>query len=112
MPDTLRLVDIELDAWQEQLDKLEENFMDYQRIEAMDRHESFEVMADFTEQVLDKRLQQQLINALDKKKPFREFKVIIDNAGSYREKWFAFRDQRYIEWTEEQIAMHNGANKR
>jgi hypothetical protein len=49
-------------------------------------------MADFAEQVDDNQLlQDQLISALNRHKPFQGFKHIIHNSGKYREQWFAFQ---------------------
>jgi Uncharacterised protein family (UPF0158) len=99
--------DIDMDAWQDELDKLDENFLDYHEIKAMETSDSFQVMADFAEQLNDIKLQNKLINALNKNKPFREFKFVIDYAGEQRQNWFDFKNKRYIEWTEKQLKMLN-----
>lgn len=52
-------------------------------------------------------LQEKLINALNRSKPFSNFKWIIDNSGDYRQKWFDFKNQKYIEWVEEKISELN-----
>ena len=103
VPNEFKYPDIDTSAWEDELDKLEEHFMDYREIEAMESRDSFQVMEDFTDQLSDTRLQNQLYNALNKKHPFREFKFIIDNSGEQRQKWFDFKDKRYYEWTEEQL---------
>ncbi len=69
------------DAWQEEQDKLDSNFSDHKEVYAMDSNESFKMMADFAEQINDLELQQELIHELDRKKPFREFKFVIDSSG-------------------------------
>jgi len=51
----------------------------------MDSHESFKIMADFAENIDNARLQDRLINALNKSKPFRNFNWEIDNSGDYRQ---------------------------
>lgn len=63
-------------------------------------------MADFTEQVEDAELQEALVNALNRPKPFRNFKWIVENDGDYREKWFDYKRKRYIEHVEEQVEMN------
>lgn len=103
VPDTQRHFDMDTDAWQEDLDKLDKNFLDYYEIKAMKTSDSFRVMADFTEQLTDAKLQNQLVKALNRNKSFREFKFVIDNSGEQRQNWFAFKNKRYFEWTEEQL---------
>ncbi|MEO8414575.1 MAG: UPF0158 family protein [Ginsengibacter sp.] len=107
VPDTDRHSGMDTDAWQDDLDKLDVNFFDYHKIEAMEASDSFRVMADFTEQLTDSKLQDKLVNALNKNRPFREFKFVIDNSGEQRQRWFDFKNERYIEWTEEQLKTQN-----
>jgi hypothetical protein len=107
VPNTDRYFDMDASAWKEELDKLEENFLDYQEIYSMEASDSFKVMADFTEQMTDAGLQEKLINALNKKGPFRHFKFIIDNSGEHRQRWFDFKNERYIRWTEDQLKIQN-----
>ena len=110
VPDTNKYFDMETDAWQDELDKLDNNFLEYKEIEAMESRESFDVMVDFTENVSDKYLRNQLIEALNSKKPFRAFKFTIDNSPE-RQNWFAFKDKRYIEWTEDQLKILEELNR-
>ncbi|WP_018615738.1 UPF0158 family protein [Segetibacter koreensis] len=105
VPDTNRHIGMDTDAWQDELDKLDENFLDYHEIDAMEASDSFRVMADFVKQLTDTKLKDELIKALSRNRPFREFKFVIDNAGEQRQCWFAFKSKRYIEWTEEQLKM-------
>ena len=93
--------------WQETLDKLDENWGDYFEFEKMTSHESFEIMADFAETLDNHKLQDRLFKALNKSKPFRNFKWEIDNSGEYRQKWFDYKNQRVIEFVKTQIEQHN-----
>ncbi len=67
-------------------------------------------MADFAEQLDDSnKLKTKLINALNKRKPFREFKFVIDNSGEYRQKWFDFKNEQLQQWVKdkfEETIMH------
>jgi hypothetical protein len=103
VPDANRHIDMETDAWQEDLDELDRNFLEYQEIYSMEAKDSFSVMTDFIDQLADRVIQEKLYNALNKNKPFREFKIIIDNSGEHRQKWFDFKNKRYFDWTEEQL---------
>ena len=72
----------------------------------MESGESFDIMADFAEQLTDERLQDELISALNRSKPFRGFKHVIDQAGVQRQHWFDYKTKRFIEWTETQLKLN------
>ncbi len=101
VPDTDKFDDTEV--WEDDLQKLEDNFLDYREIEAMESRASFIVMEDFVDQLKNSTIKNKLLNALEKRKPFREFKLIIDNAGDLRELWFSYKSQRNIECVAKQI---------
>ncbi|CAN5186402.1 hypothetical protein BH20BAC1_BH20BAC1_10920 [soil metagenome] len=73
-------------------------------LETVPTHQSFRIMEAFIETVKDKSLQAKLVHALEKKRPFANFKFIIDNSN-VRQQWFGFRDDAYTaiakEWIEE-----------
>jgi hypothetical protein len=95
------------EPWKDVLNELDENWDKYVEIERMESHESFELMADFAENVDSRELRDSLINALNKKHPFQNFKWVVDNSGPYRQKWFDFKNQRLIEWVEKKIKEIN-----
>lgn len=102
VPDSDRVIDIDTNDWQNEFSKLKKNSSQYQEIHAMQSKDSYRVMADFAEQVKDTDLQAELINALNRKNPFREFKLAIDSSTE-RQVWFDFKNKRLIEWTEKQL---------
>jgi len=60
-------------------------------------------MESFAEnEVGDKRFRAKLITALSDSNPFRHFKTIIDNSN-YRQEWFAFKDQWYLEYVKQEL---------
>ncbi len=72
----------------------------YITVEQPHSSESFGIMERFTDEVDDSNLKRQLISALNRRKPFANFKSQIDQS-EYREKWFAFKQQeleKYV-WT-------------
>lgn len=104
IPDLKNEIYIEEGFYQEELEELENNFADYIEIERPQSKDSFEIMVDFAEQLNDKSLLKvKLINALNNKKPFREFKQLIDNSGDYREEWFEFKTARLRAWVNEKF---------
>lgn len=68
-------------------------------------------MMDFAEQVPDKKIQENLIRALNRSKPFRNFKDEIDYSGDYRQQWFRFKEQAYANWVQTQIDEFNRENQ-
>jgi hypothetical protein len=95
------------ELWQEDSKEIDDNWADYFQFEGFESHESFRILADFAESVGDVSLQGKLIKALNKPKPFQNFKWQIDNSGKYRQQWFDFKRMRYIQWVNEQIEIKN-----
>jgi hypothetical protein len=91
-------------AWDEDIKELKLNSSEYREIEQPDSTESFRFMEDFTDELPDNtRIKVTLIEALNKRKPFREFKYEIDNSGEYRQSWFDFKNQKMIEYVKDSI---------
>ncbi|RIJ50418.1 hypothetical protein D1614_00300 [Maribellus luteus] len=63
-------------------------------IEPMESHDSFKIMEYFIDEVRDTNFQEKLINALNRRKPFANFKYLVENSD-YRQKWFDFKQARY-----------------
>lgn len=95
------------EPWEKESKEIENNWGDYFEFIGFESHESFKIMADFSEDIEDKRLQDKLINALNRPKPFQNFKWQIDNSGEYRQKWFDFKKMRYIQWVKKQVELSN-----
>lgn len=89
----------EREFFEEELDELENNFDEYMEIAKPNSNDSFEIMLNFVESLDYKNnLKQQLANALQKSKPFRHFKFLIDNSGPCRQQWFDFKSQQLQQW--------------
>ena len=95
------------ELWEDDIKELEDNDEDYIHFESYTSRESFEVMADFAENVDNTGLRKKLIYALNNRKPFQNFKWQIDNSGEYRQKWFDFKNNRYIEFVKDQLEAIN-----
>lgn len=63
------------------------------RFEPLDSHQSFEIMEAFAENMEDEKFREQLIYALNNRKPFANFKWKIDDSR-YRQNWFDFKQER------------------
>jgi hypothetical protein len=61
-------------------------------------------MVDFAEQLKDgNRLKDRLFDALNRSKPFSQFKLAIDNSGEFRQKWFDFKQTKLENWVTEKL---------
>ena len=76
----------------------------YLPIETIGSSESFRFMEAFAETLKDKNLQSRLIQSLEGKKPFANFKVVVENSPA-RQAWFDFRNNQHTsrakEWIED-----------
>lgn len=66
-------------------------------VEPPESSESFRIMEDFVSEIDDKKLQKQLINALSHRRPFANFKHMVEGSQS-REEWFAFKRHKLEEY--------------
>ena len=83
------------EIFQEDFKKIESQKKDLMKFEVLESFESFKIMEDFKNQVKDDEFEKKLDQALNRRKPFQNFKNLIDNS-EYREKWFQFK-QKEIE---------------
>ncbi len=76
----------------------------YIAIPPVDSHEAYEDMAEFVASVTDRRIQEQLAEAIAGRHPFRRFKDALLNFSQERERWFVFsteqQRQRALDWLE------------
>ena len=110
-PETLEMEDVPktlLDEgfmFDEEEDEEEDNMMNMKHhkwekcitVEPPESSESFRIMEDFVSEIDDKKLQKQLINALENRRPFANFKYVVEGS-SYRKEWFAFKQQKLEEY--------------
>jgi hypothetical protein len=71
-------------------------------VEPPESRESFRIMERFVNRIDDKKLQKLLVNALEKRRPFANFKNVIDDS-EYREQWFAFKQRQLEEYVWQNI---------
>ena len=104
VPDLLSNPEFDGEIFDQDLEKLDNNFGDYIEIEKPNSSDSFEIMANFTERLNDnEKLKNELTKAWNKKKPFREFKFVIDNSGVYRQQWFDFKNAQLKQWVTDKL---------
>ena len=89
-----------------QIEKVEKNEDAFIKIEPLDSFQSFKIMKNFKDQLSDNTLQNELKNALTDRKPFQNFKRLVDNSN-FREDWFDLK-QNEIEKIVSKILVVNG----
>jgi hypothetical protein len=110
-PETLEIEDIPKnmeyepeeyeDETGESMDTIELKHHEWQNcytFEPLESRESFRIMEMFANDLADSRLQSRLIYALGHRKPFSNFKFIVENSPS-RANWFEFKKQ----WLENHV---------
>ena len=108
IPDLMKYPDMEMSSWEEEMDMLKYSRADFKEIPSLESSDSFEIMEQFTDQLPDTlKLKDELINALNRKHPFRNFKFVIDDSGDYRQNWFDFKNQWLQDWVKENFESTN-----
>lgn len=91
------------DPWQDLMEKIDSEWMNYVRFEKMDSREGFQVMEDFAYSMTDSKFRDKLLDQLSKRKPFQNFKFTIDTS-EYRQDWFDFKKKAYIDFVKQQLS--------
>lgn len=99
--------DADKEPWLEDINEIEEHIEDYFAFDNMSSSDSFKIMADFVDNIVDSQIQSKLLNALNKPKPFSHFKSAVDDSGEYRMQWFDYKKSRYLDWVQRQIDLEN-----
>ena len=84
------------------LEKVNNRKTDFIEFEVLKNLESFKIMERFVEQMTDQQFKLELENILQNKKPYQNFKQIIDNSD-YRQKWFDFKQTELETIVENQL---------
>ncbi len=101
MPDPMDSFETEgFEDVEEEIEKNGENYMEFEKMCSSD---SFSVMEDFIDEVENPETKKRLQYALDNRKPFRNFRNVIDQIDNLREQWFKFKTEQYEKWVRFQI---------
>lgn len=85
------------EAFEEDIEKIEAQIADLIHFELLAGFESFKIMERFVGEIADERFRNQIISALENRKPFRNFNYLIDNSDC-RQQWFDFKQQQLEEY--------------
>lgn len=81
------------EAFGDQLKIISENKNDFIKFNVLESNESFKIMESFVEQLTDNHYKFELEDILQKPKPFRKFKSMIEYSD-YRQDWFNFKQKK------------------
>ena len=84
------------------LEKVNKQKADFVKFEVLESFDTFKIMERFVEQITDQQFKSELEDILQKKKPFQNFKYLIDNSD-YRQKWFDFKQRELERIVENQL---------
>ena len=91
LPDEDKHPGMEMEMWDKEFKAIRKNADKYLVIEGMDSRDSFRVMQSFIDTLDDKLVQAKLVLAINRPKPFANFKFEIDNSGPFRDMWLSSR---------------------
>lgn len=94
----------DLEGWQDTIDKIQNDRDNYETFKKMNSTEGFELMEKFAHSLADTSFRNKILNGISKKKPFQNFKMLIDSSD-YRQEWFDFKKNAYINFVKEQVVM-------
>jgi hypothetical protein len=107
LPDFDNNIYADEEVWKDDIKEINKHSKNFMQLDPMSSNESYSMMEEFAGSVNDEALSNKLFRSLNRPKPFRHFKEIIDNSGKTREEWFTFKDLKYIELVKEQLESYN-----
>ena len=99
------------EIWEESINEIDRDRDSYFEFKALSSKDSYSIMKDFAISVKDKDIRERLLYALNKPKPFSNFKYEVDYSPELREQWFKFKNEQYIKWVKEQIDEFNAMDE-
>jgi hypothetical protein len=80
---------------------IKQNPQNYYIIEQLSSSDGYKLMGNFTNQVSDERIREQLEQALNGKSPFANFKYIVKQ--EIPKEWYAFEEMKLIKYVENEL---------
>ena len=97
------------EVFKEDLEKVKSQKKDLIKFEVPESFESYKIMENFKNQINDDKFKKKLDEALNRRKPFQNFKYLIDNS-EYRDDWFGFKQKELEKMVLETIKRYNADN--
>ena len=89
------------------IDKINENYNDYLKFNLMASSEAFQVMESFVGQLPENKIKEKLEQAINQRKPFRQFRNLLDDYPDVLKSWYAFKTQSYMAYVGEIVERYN-----
>ena len=96
------------EVFRDDLEKVKSQKKDLIKFEVLESFESYKIMEDFKNQINDNYFKEKLNEALNRRKPFQNFKYLIDHS-EYREDWFEFKQKELEKIVLETIERYNAS---
>lgn len=90
--------------WENELETIYNEWSDFIILEKLESREAFQIMEEFIDEVDDELMKNNLLKILDRKSPFANFKMEVETS-EYRQKWFDFKLQKYIEYLKNRLEL-------
>jgi hypothetical protein len=84
-----------LAAQEQTLAEIERKIDKYLKLEKLSAEEEMMIMKDFPEELPDKSVRKQLINALNRKNPVRNFMQVVESDIALNQHWRNFQVEEY-----------------
>ena len=88
------------------LEDLEDNER-YLEVESFESSISFSIMEGFVETLPEGRIRGEFVDALERSKPFRNFRRLLDDHLDIRDDWFKFQGSEQIYWCKWWVGKQN-----
>jgi len=97
-----------MEIFKDDFSKIKKHKKDLIKFEVLESYESFKIMEDFKNEIKDEQFKEKLNEALNKRKPFQNFKYLIDTS-EFRESWFAFKQKELEKIVVKTIERYNAS---
>ena len=89
--------------WQEELAKIHAEWSNYAVIEKMPSRLAFGMMEKFAASIENEEIRDRLFYALNRNKPFKNFRNEVDYREDIRQRWFAFKQGVYEDYVRQEL---------
>ncbi len=96
------------EVFKDDLEKVKSQKKELIKFEVLESFESYKIMEDFKNQVKDDKFKEKLSQALNRRKPFQNFKYLVD-ISEYREDWFEFKQKELEKIVVETMNRNNAS---
>ena len=104
LPDEAQFGFIDDEDWEKAQTEIENNPENYFELDKWDSSYSFKIMNFFVENIDDNAiLKAKLSEVLEREKPFKNFRTILDHHEKYLQEWYKFKTLKQKEFIKNQL---------